>query len=165
MTTTSLRRAIGAGAAVVLAAGLSTLGTPAATADRVEVEFECVGHWVPKHRRAYTITITAPATAARGATVTLGASIESASAPAGIGTLDTPSNAVMPIRLDGAASGEVLAQGFIYPDGSTDHAGGRASATLPNAGTVTFRPRSWFIPGYNCTAVEPIPVVATTQVR
>jgi hypothetical protein len=71
----------------------------------------------------------------------------------------------MRIQLGGAASGEIWAQGFVYPAGSTDLVGGRATATLPNAGTVTFRPRYWLLPGYNCTAIDPIPVVATTQVR
>ncbi len=161
---TTFRRAIAVGAAMVLAAGLTIFYAPAATAGRAAVVFECYGYWVPPGKKfTYTITITAPATASRGATVTLGASIESSPATGDPGS--TPSSASMRIALGGAASGEVIAYNFVIPHGTTNYVNGTATATLPNAGTVTFGPRGWSVPGFTCYTVEPIPVLATTQVR
>ncbi|WP_372672130.1 hypothetical protein [Amycolatopsis kentuckyensis] len=157
--------------AVVAAAGLGLLGPGVAEAGTITVTWGCGTFGGPAGIKTFEITVTAPATAAAGQSVTVHADV----------TFVTPWGSAEPagkytgrvgLDLGGAASGHVDATGLTNPaiDAGAPFrmTGGTAQVTLPAAGPVTFATTGyvqfapsgmWFSCGGGAT-----PVAATTQV-
>src|SRR2546421_9401958 len=136
---TLIAAAMGAAAVTVAAAAPATAGT-------VTVSYNCFGPGIAQGR-TMLMEITAPATATRGSTITLGASIT-----------DTRNwdqefqpgqfHAIMGITLSGASSGTVEATGLdtpAIPRGEPLRlVGGHAQVTVSNPADVTFQPTTWW---------------------
>lgn len=160
-------------AGFALAAAVTAINVPAATADTVLMKYRCGNAVTGGWDYNWNITITAPATATRGQTVTLNVSAES-TIPT---TEPVEANLVfgfLDIRLGGASSGTVGSTRMSNPDIEAptplELTGGTAQATLANVGEVTYKaarfsygitgaglwcdPRPGFVP----------PVVTTTRV-
>lgn len=125
---------------------------------------------LPTSNRTFSVTITAPATATAGQTVTLQASL--AGEPASQSIEPGLNRSELDIRLGGASSGTVIATGLvnprIEPGTSWRMEGGQAQVTLANSGTVTFTPGTWRMQTYwyGCSVQngQTAPVADTTSV-
>jgi hypothetical protein len=170
----SLLTRVAAGAvAGVAAVGLTVTGG-AAAADTVTLHHQC-GLASGPFQSDWHVTITAPATAARGSTVTVTADIVNTRN----NTDPVPANKYrgeLRIKLGGASTGEILATGLINPqiDPGTPWRllGGSAQVTLANAGDVTFSELGFRVlnndqfgvPFFGCSPVGTVPVADTTHV-
>jgi hypothetical protein len=166
-----IRRMIVLGAALLAAVATTFAAAAPASADTVAVTYICgippFGAYPPA---TYDVTITAPATASRGHTVTLTASVVNRA------TMTESKDvgfykATLRIDLGGASSGSVettgLANPALQPGDLWQLRDGSAQVTLTNAGDVTFSPGSWRMAGFHCVThfQQPVPVAATTRVR
>lgn len=167
----ALRRIMAIGAAAVTTAGIIIAGGSAASADTVSVSYTCSGFGFPVQNFTYSVTITAPATATRGQTVTLQASI-AATSPSSQNVAAGVNRAELDIVLGGASSGTVTATGLTNPSIQAGTPwrveGGQAQVTLSNAGTVSFTPATWRMTTfhYGCSVKNgtTAPVADTTSV-
>jgi hypothetical protein len=161
-------------AAAMAAATITFAVAAPAAAGTVTVGYYCYGPGIAQGR-IMLMEITAPATATRGSTITLGASIT-----------DTRNwdqefkpgefHAIMGIALGGASSGTVEATGLdtpAIPRGEPLRlVGGHAQVTLNNVGEVTFSPVMWWhvnnsgVRFYRCEMPpgQTAPVAETTHV-
>jgi hypothetical protein len=164
-----LRKRILAGVAVVAAtAGLVTVGATPAAADTVRVNYRCALDRVVIPR-TFDITITAPATAARGQAVTVAATVSDI-VPSSTHIPANSGDWVLTIHLGGAATGSPrinMTNPEIQP-GTPWRITGSGQVTLPAAGTVTYRPgiAARRLVSYSCGPADPdsVPVAATTRV-
>lgn len=136
----SFRRVLAVAAAAL---GIALFTAPPAFAGSESSPYSCL----PSNSGGvFIMEIIAPATAARGATVTIEANVT--------GTVNYDSAVEggraggMTVTVGGVSSGLVEATGATMPriDPGTPFrlVGGRAQVTLPNAGEVTFRPASFY---------------------
>jgi hypothetical protein len=136
-------RTIAAGFAV--AAAVTAISVPSAAAGTINNGYSCqagLAGW----QEVYSVTVTVPATARQGDTITVtgrtaGTTPRSGARPAGyyVGSLG--------IMVGGATSSSVSITGMTSPaarDGDPyGLAGGSGHITLNNVGVVTFMPNSW----------------------
>lgn len=169
----ALKRIASIAAAIAMAIGAVVIGTPAASADTVLMKYRCGNAIGGGWDFNWYITITAPANATPGQTVTLNISAESptpSSQPVAAGV----TFAYLDVRLGGASSGIVYSTRMSNPDipaGSPlRYVGATAQATLANAGDVTYKPDKFAYgvtgAGVWCNARPGFvtPVAATTRV-
>lgn len=163
--------------AMVLAAttGFALAVPAAAEAGTVSVTWGCGAFGGPAGVKTFEITVTAPATATAGQTVTVHADLKQVSPAWGGGTEPAGKyTGYVSLELGGAASGRVDAAGMTNPviesGGLFRLTGGTGQVTLPAAGQVTLATRSyvlyystgtWII---SCGGSGATPVAATIQV-
>jgi hypothetical protein len=164
-----MRHKIALGLAILAASfGITVFNAPSAAADTVTVSYICGVPTFPPHwNDAYRVTVTAPATATRGQTVTVTASL------VGIQATANTYQAALVITLGGASSGTITATGLTNPaipaGGTPKWNGGRAQVTLASAGTVTFTPGGFTVTRngsfqWRCTAQGSPAVADSTRV-
>ncbi|WP_103353022.1 hypothetical protein [Amycolatopsis sp. CA-128772] len=156
-------------------AGLALAVPVAAEAGTVSVTWGCGSIGGPAGTKTFEITVTAPATATAGQTVTVHADVTQV-APAWGGGTEPAGKYTGTVVLDvgGATSGRADATGLtnpvIEPGTSFRLTGGTGQVTLPTAGPVTLATSSYFL--YYSTGTFIIacggsgakPVAATIQV-
>lgn len=159
---------------IVVAATLALFVTTPAMAATVVAKYSCGGIWTPLTHRSAEVTVTAPATAAPGQTVTVTVvRLVDLSR-----RLDQPVAAgsyryYLRLTLGGAASGMVNSTVMTNPAlAAGEHVrveNGTAQVTMPASGDVTYQPTRFGPPEnhWYCWPKdgEPVPVVATTSVR
>jgi hypothetical protein len=163
--------------ATVLAAtaGLALTVPAAAEAGTVSVTWGCGSFDGPAGTKTFDITVTAPATATAGQTVTVHADLTQVAPAWGGGTEPAGKyTGTIVLQLGGATSGRVDATGMtspvIEPGTPFRLTGGTGQVTLPTAGQVTLATSSyllyystgtWII---SCAGSGAKPVAATIQV-
>jgi hypothetical protein len=161
-----VRRGIVAGVTGALA--MAMVGASPAAAGTVTASYRCMTAAGGLFSIAYRVTIDVPASANRGQTVTMNASIEQ-SRNYGAYLSANVYQATLDIILGGAASGTIQATGLtnpeIQPDTPWRLTGGTARTTFNTAGDVTYRPGrihgGWWI----CELSDgSSPIAATTHV-
>ncbi|MBB4704566.1 hypothetical protein [Sphaerisporangium siamense] len=154
----------------VLAACLVAVTASSAAAGTVTKSYVC-GTFGPQFPTVFTTTVTAPATAKRGTTISVTVAFDTdLISYSGKDAGEQVGN--MTILLGGAASGSVVANGLttpaIPPGDTWKMSGGTAQVTVPNVGDVTFTPDRYREPYPTITIVcvpqGPVGVAATTHV-
>jgi hypothetical protein len=170
-----IRRTVASSVAAITAvAGLGMVAVSPAGADTVTMNESCGGLWIPLHTRVIEFTITAPATASPGQTVTVTINrivdhnnVLTDARPAGQDHVDAT------ITLGGAASGTVsttrLASPALQAGEFWRAETGTAQVTMPASGEVTYLPDTWHIVngGWQCWPPSggTVPVAARTRVQ
>ncbi|MEV7091531.1 hypothetical protein AB0M80_01690 [Amycolatopsis sp. NPDC051045] len=170
-----LRKKIGKTVAVVaVAAGLGVVAPAAAEAGTVSVTWGCGSFGGPAGVKTFEITVTAPATATAGQTVTVQADLKQVAPAWGPTEPAGKYTGYVALELGGAASGRVDAAGMTNPAIAAGTpfrmTGGTGQLTLPTAGPVTLATRSYVL--YystgtwigSCGGSGATPVAATIQV-
>jgi hypothetical protein len=161
-------------AAVAASVGGTVLVATPATAGTVTVNYSCFGPGIAQSR-TMLMEITAPATAGRGSTISLGASITDTR---NFEQEFTPGQyrGILAIEVGGASSGTVETTGLATPAIARGEpfrlVGGQAQVPAPTLGDVTFRPATWWLVNntgvrfYRCVvrSGETAAVAASTRV-
>ncbi|MFE6610167.1 hypothetical protein [Amycolatopsis sp. NPDC057786] len=164
------RRIMGVAATIAVAGGLTLIAPATAQAGTVTVTWGCGSPLGPGGQKGLRITVTAPAAATAGETVTIQANtVETTNhpwaEPAGRYT------ARLAIAVGGPAAETIHAEGLSNPataEGTPLRLdGGTARVTLPTAGDVTFEPTGLLVSidgifRFVCGGTAPI--AATTRV-
>jgi hypothetical protein len=173
MNQTLKRLAVGAALGIVTPVA-AFVGAPSAWAGTVTTPYSCAVGDLPPVADQPAITVNAPASAARGMTATIEASVATGS----VAPVDLPPNSVngtLTIALGSAGSGTITITGLSNPNGTPAGSkltlvGGSAEVTFGNTGEVTFTPTAstTSFPGsphpVACTPTGAVPVAATTTV-
>ena len=165
----------GLAVAMVLACAVTVLAEPAARAGTVSTEWSCTtgaGGWL----ETYTVSVTAPATATRGDTVTLSATVTGSRPQPGPRPAGYFSNGSLGLTVHGAATARVTVTGMTSPAANDRDpyrlVGGSARLTVNAAGTVTLSPDNAGFPltgypgfGLGCSDYDGVlPVAAGIQI-
>ncbi|HEV2778939.1 MAG TPA: hypothetical protein VGX25_06005 [Actinophytocola sp.] len=158
-------------AAITMAAGFTVV---AASADTLVLTHNCGGIWTPLHTRVIETTISAPATASPGQTITVTVNrivdrnnVQSEARPAGYWKAtarvrfgEGPDQWFETTRMSSPA---LQAGEYFRVENGT------AQVTMPASGQLDFRPAGWLLspnPGWMCWPKDqPVPVAATTRVQ
>ncbi|WP_410639480.1 hypothetical protein [Amycolatopsis sp. lyj-346] len=170
-----LRKKIGKTVAVVaVAAGVGVFAPAVAEAGTVSVTWGCGSIGGPSGTKTFEITVTAPATATVGQTVTVQADLKQVAPAWGSTEPAGKYTGSIVLALGGAASGRADATGMtnpaIQPGTPFRMTGGTGQVTLPTAGQVTLATSSYIL--YystgtfimSCGGSGAKPVAATIQV-
>lgn len=161
----SLLRRVAVCAAVVVS--VLMVGALPASAGTARVDYVCgsVGMIVPV---TFDVTVTPPATAVRGQTAPVSATVKHTTYPVTAPVAAGYYQATLVVALDGAGAEtvQITLTNPALATGEYLRYSGTAQLTFPTAGTVEYRPDRFWRSAMGCILRYPntVPVLATTQV-